>query len=76
MKKFFGLFWRGLAVIIAGFVSVACTFAACYRLFVELPTATGMTAVGMFLISLIWLAIGILTICGLGCAVKGGNDVA
>lgn len=76
MKKFFGLLLRGLAVVAAVFVSVACIFAACYRLFVELPAATGMTAVGMFLISLIWLAIGILTICALGFAVKGENDAA
>ena len=73
MKDFFKTIGVGLLVLFISVLSITLIAASCYRLFVELPTATGITAVGMFAISLMWLAIGGLFIYALGYGVLKNN---
>jgi hypothetical protein len=59
MKDFLKTLGRGLAVIFTSFIVVATTACSCIDLFVELPTKTGLAAVGLFIFALIRLLIGI-----------------
>lgn len=58
MKNFLKTMGLGIAVIFTAFTSVVMIATVCIDFFVELPTKTGIVAVGLFVYALIKLLIG------------------
>ena len=67
MKDFLKTMGYGLAVLFTAFISVAAIAASCVDLFVNLPDASGLRAVGVFIFALLRLLIGGGLIYVLGC---------
>lgn len=66
MKNFLKTIGYGIIAIFIAFISVAAIVCACLGLFVDLPAATGFSAVSRFIYSLLELAVGCVLVYGLG----------
>lgn len=66
MKSFFKTLGCGLLVIFISLLTVATIVATIHTLFIELPVATGLVAVGKFLLAILWILMSILFLFILG----------
>lgn len=66
MKQFFKTMGCGLGVILLSLMTVVEIWAVIKTLFIDLPTATGLVAVGKFLLAILWILTSIVNILLLG----------
>lgn len=71
MKDFLKTMGWGIAVLFTSFISVSAIACSCIDLFVDLPDASGLRAVGIFVLALARLLIGGGLIYVLGCIRDG-----